>query len=825
MGRNEIARASSSARALSRAGILGRITAPLFERVRIDPEPVERLRRAHAEGVVVHVIRSSRWIDPVFILWLSDALALPAPRWMHDHFASEVDASGAALLESVGAGEPALLFLKRPKTLIQPNESYAEPLVESLITFQRRSDRPVLLFPESLLYHRRASGLRRTVLDAIFGNREAPGRLRELLGFMVGFTEARFHLGAPLNLKELLEREGDAPARVVAKKVRWTLLSHLAREEALRTGTMERPVAKTRALVLKDRDVQVALSSAGSDARARAETILKRMVSDMRHGWVRVLDVVLDRAFSRIFDGIHVDEPGFEAVWAAARRGPVVLVPSHKSHADYLVLSQVFFRRGLSPPFIVAGDNLAIWPIGPMFRRAGAFFIRRKFSGDKLYTAICSAYVKRILRDGAALEFFIEGGRSRTGKLLAPKLGILGMTVDPVLDGSVHDVTFVPVSIGYEQIIEAGAYQHELGGGEKKKEDLGAILSTPKVLRSRYGRVYVDFDVPLSLAAFFAARGSELGAARSGDPVARRALVAELAQRIVRGIDRVTRLTPTGIIATALLGDLGRGVGERELLARADFLIDLAAAAGARSSNALANDRAAALKEALGRLAQLGLVLMLPSPDGDTILRVDERGRRGLDYYKNNVLHFFAPTAKLCLALLETDPNAVDRATAEAHVARLDALLALELPSSMGGDRDAENRRVRELALDARLAVEVDGSLTLSTLKRPLANLLARLLLPFLESLLFIAEALRDPSAETLSEKRFLELSLSQAKKQVMIGRIHCAEAATRPTLENALATIVRRGAASRKGATLSRDLDKLAALTDEIARHVRTIA
>jgi glycerol-3-phosphate O-acyltransferase len=212
LSRNELALPS---KALSRTGILGRAALPLFERVRVDRDALERLTRAHTEGAVVHVIRSSRLVDPMFVLWLCDAVGIPGPIWMHDHFAGRADPEPEALRSAILAGEPTLLFLRRPRTLIQPKGAYAEPLVETLISLQQKLDRPILLFPESLQYHRRASGLRRTLLDAIFGNRESPGRIRELLGFLVGFAEARFHLGAPLNLQELLAREGDAPALVI----------------------------------------------------------------------------------------------------------------------------------------------------------------------------------------------------------------------------------------------------------------------------------------------------------------------------------------------------------------------------------------------------------------------------------------------------------------------------------------------------------------------------------------------------------------------------------------------------------------------------------
>ena len=272
----------------------------------------------------------------------------------------------------------------------------------------------------------------------LFGDRVAPGKLREISGFLLRYGSAYFHVGAPVNLASVLEREGDTPTPIIAKKIRWSMLNHLTREEEIRGGPISRPTERTLELVLKDPAVQKYLPPDQPAERRRGLQIMRRLAADVRYGWIRVLDAIIDRIWNEIYDGINVDQEGLAKVWNAARRGPVVLVPSHKSHVDYLVLSQVFFKDGLMPPHIAAGDNLSFWPLGYIFRRSGAFFIRRSFSGDKLYAALCAAYVRRLLKDGHAVEFFIEGGRSRSGKLLQPKMGLLGMCVDPVLDGAIQ---------------------------------------------------------------------------------------------------------------------------------------------------------------------------------------------------------------------------------------------------------------------------------------------------------------------------------------------------------------------------------------------------
>src|SRR5262245_50351548 len=179
---------------------------------------------------------------------------------------------------------------------------------------------------------------------------------------------------------------------------------------------------------------------------------------------------------------------------------PVVLLPCHRSPFDSLILSSLFHINHLSPPHIAAGINLSFWPMGPLFGGAGAYFIRRSFGDDGVYKAVFRSYLRFLIREGYTQEFFIEGGRSRTGKILTPKLGMLSAIVDAFIDGARRDLYLVPVSIHYGRVVEEQAYSRELGGGEKEKESLSALLRARSVLRQTYGTVSVSFADPISLS-------------------------------------------------------------------------------------------------------------------------------------------------------------------------------------------------------------------------------------------------------------------------------------------------------------------------------------
>ena len=810
-------------------GLLERMLAPLFHRVEVDPEATQRLRDAHARGLVVHTLRTRRRMDPLYIRYALDRLGLPPPGWAHDHFTADAPPDAEGLVAALGDQGSALLFLTRARTLLNPQTAYSQPHIEALVGLQRSSTRPILLVPETVLWTRRAVGLQRTVVDAIFGDRDAPGWVRELAGFLWHYRHSRFHVGVPVDLQAVLEREEGHSDRVIAKKVRWAILHHLTREEQIRTGPMTRSAARTRQMVLKDSALRRFMSQQNDEGgetvhaqERRADHMLQAIAADMRYGWLRVLDALVDVIWHRIYDGIVVDPEGLALVRRAARRGPVVLVPSHKSHVDYLVLSQVFFKDGMMPPHIAAGDNLNFWPMGYIFRRSGAFFIRRSFKGDKLYAQVFAAYVRRLLKEGHALEFFIEGGRSRTGKLLAPRMGMLSMCVDPVFEGAVADVQFIPVSISYEKLVEARSYARELQGGAKRKEDVTALLSSAQVLRSKYGRVYVDFAEPISLRVFAASRGVDVRAEGQapGEPdPARRSLVTQLGHRIVYGINAATRITPTSVAALILLARTRRGLAQGELFDRAARVVDALSAIGARVSPLLHGDRMqVALREALGRFAQDNLLLMTPAPDGETIYQVTDGGRRALDYYKNNIIHLFVPQAIVASAVLVGGGAPVPHDQVQQRARRISRLLKFEF--SFRVDRAfEENFDQAADALVRRRTLEHPeaGPWSVTTVGRPEARELAGLLSVFFEAYRLAAEVLEEISSP-VGEKRYLELALAKGSRQILEGRMLRAEASAQPLMKTALSLLRDLGIIAKSGEIAVADEAARRALVQELS-------
>jgi len=397
----------------------------------------------------------------------------------------------------------------------------------------------------------------------------------------------------------------------------------------------------------------------------KARGMLRDLQAEPDPSTLRVLEILADTIAERVFAGIDVDEEGIERLREAARRGSVVLLPSHKSHVDYLLLHYVLRKHSLSLPLVAAGDNLSFFPLGSLLRRSGAFFIRRNFRGDKLYAIVVDAYVRRLLRDGYAIEFFLEGGRSRTGKLLPPQLGLLNMVVDAALGVDGRSVSFVPVSIGYERMMEETEFLRELSGEAKKGEDLGSLVTAGRALLGSYGRPNVQIGRVFDLADL----RRSLGIPDEPSPAKRRSLVSSLAQLAMDEINRVTAVTPGALVATVLLCHPRRGMPHTELVIRAERLLALVRSLGARTTPKLTDGPDGPLSEpSIREAAEVyvrGGLLRCHSP-GDTLTGVrgasaglsedriwivPEERRIALDIPKNMIVHLFTPRALVAIAL------------------------------------------------------------------------------------------------------------------------------------------------------------------------------
>jgi glycerol-3-phosphate O-acyltransferase len=351
-----------------------------------------------------------------------------------------------------------------------------------------------------------------------------------------------------------------------AKRVRRMLQIEFNRERSVALGPELYEFSAMAADVLASMETKKFIATQSKDP-AKIETEIVRYLSEISSSFnyltALAFERILDIVWTRIFQGIRIRN--FEKVAQISKQGSVVWMPSHRSHLDYMVLSYVLKKRGISLPHIAAGINLNFWPIGMILRRSGAFFLRRSFQGNRVYSHTFSQYVSYLLRNGFPIEFFQEGGRTRIGKLLPPKRGMLNMCVTSLLQNKQENCYFVPIYLGFERVMEDDSYARELMGSKKKKESFFAFLASLKNLFKNYGQVDISFGEPIRFnsawSEFFIENPQygilpELGRLTNEiDPRDRgvQDFVKHLAMRVNTGVNATATASGTAILASILL--------------------------------------------------------------------------------------------------------------------------------------------------------------------------------------------------------------------------------------------------------------------------------
>ncbi|MDI5935587.1 glycerol-3-phosphate 1-O-acyltransferase PlsB [Halomonas kalidii] len=576
---------------------------------------------------------------------------------------------------------PACLALPSPGRRLWRRTSRLEAPFLGLLE-QRRGhpEHEVQLVPVSIFWGR-APGKRFGFWKMLAADSwQFTGRLRRALSVLVNGKNVELHFGAPLKLGDLLDARG---ATLANRKTARLLRVHFRR---LRTRVLGPDLSHRRILiegVSRSPEVcQVIAEQAASEHRSparlqqRARRYGREIASNMAYPVLRFMDGLLKRLWNRLYAGVDVQ--GLERVKALAGDHTLVYVPCHRSHIDYLLLSYVLYRDGLMPPHIAAGRNLDMPLIGPLLRRGGAFFLRRSFRDNRLYAAVFNEYLHRLLSRGHPLEYFIEGGRSRSGRMLAARPGMLAMTLRSYLRSAAGSgqqrLAFVPVYIGYERIIENASYQRELRGGKKRKESPLALLRVLGQLRQPFGRVTVNVGEPLTLAAYL---DREVGDWRQALGEERPAwltpLIPRLGEELCRRINAAAALNPVNLVALVLLATPHHAIEVSLLECQLALLADLQRR---RPGGVHASLPAGTPSDWIDQVVALGMVERRPHPQGDLLLA--DAGQAGLlAWYRNNVMHLFALAGLVAFAFRHQPTHRLE--ALEALLAPCWPILAREL--------------------------------------------------------------------------------------------------------------------------------------------------
>jgi glycerol-3-phosphate O-acyltransferase len=431
---------------------------------------------------------------------------------------------------------------------------------------------------------------------------------------------------------------------------------------------------------------------------------------------------------------------------------------------------------------VLGGANLALWPFSAIGQRNGIVFIRREIKGDPVYRAVLKTYLSSLIADKQNLEWYIEGGRTRTGKLRPPKLGVLSYVMDAFAEDPGKEVLVVPTSVVYDQQHEVSAISMEELGGRKKAESLSWAYDFAKSQSRRLGRAYLRFGEPLSMRDALALTADEDGNLRP------RLAVPKVAFELANRVNVVTPVTPGALVTMALLDNGDRAITIEEGRVVLAPLLAYIARRDLPVTEPLNLDEHGPLRESLQRLETEGVVSVYKGGE-EYVFSIPQEKQHEAAFYRNTIIHFFLARAVAELAALQAaQDHAEDIPEATwAAAKRLKDLLKFEFfwPSTaefaqqIAAETELINPRWREHTYDP--------DLVLAELQSAELLLAHRIIGPFFEAYLVLFDELAAHGDATANEKALVERALAVAKQRYLQRQLHTAESISRDYFRNAL--------------------------------------
>ncbi|MGO9779606.1 MAG: glycerol-3-phosphate 1-O-acyltransferase [Streptosporangiaceae bacterium] len=683
------------------------------------------------------------------------------------------DGTGTVLLTQASTGVEARLIRERiaaaggrdrPQVSLGPPGSPLTGLSESLAA----GDEATRLVPVRVAWlpEEHAGGRAARLADLMPGHdpyHPSERRQRQILSRHPG--RATVLVGEPATVASLRQHwaqttAGEDPDDFAAYVARRATLA-LDRAEYELLGPRYRTPSLVKEEILSSRRFRSGLRKVrrGPDEAAGSPPSLEeagQILDELAAGWSRrLIDIMpaLGRMiFQRGFDPqIDYDESQVERLRAAMQRHPCIFLWSHRSNLDNLVLTAAMQEQGLPPAHVFGGINMAFGPMGAIMRRAGVIFIRRSTGDDPLYKYVLREYVGYVLEKRFNLSWSIEGTRSRTGKMLPPRLGLLSYAADAYLQGRVDDIMLLPVSITFDQLHEIAEYADYARGGQKKPEGFGWLYGFIKAQGAQhYGKIYVRFGEPVSLSAFL---GPPSGATAT-DPAARRLALQKTAFEVAWRINQGMPVTATAAVTTILLAMQGAALTFGQIrLGLADALDYLASRSVPMTASLRALSAPGPVQATLDALVAGGLVTSYA--DGrEPVWLIGPDQQLAATFYRNSLVHFLLDTALCELAVLRAREAGADPVGAFwAEIARLRDLLKFEFYFQ---DRDEHRREVHaemdrhDPVWQERLrAGPIEADALLSQMRPLVSHVIVR---PFVEAYRIVADVLAGDDVPTAAD-------------------------------------------------------------------------
>ncbi|MDE1225516.1 glycerol-3-phosphate 1-O-acyltransferase PlsB [Vibrio aestuarianus] len=631
-------------------------------------------------------------------------------------------------LELNGKSFQRYVFISARPTLVQNDQHIPSDSItlfsELLEMHQFDTELDVQVIPATVLWGRKPGkeGQEKPYLQAMNGLQKAQAVILAGRDCMVRFSPV-------VSIRYMADAHGTDAS--IAHKLARVARIHFSRQKLAASGpnlpnrqALFNRLIKSQAIEQAIEDQAKAQNISIEKARKEAHDIMDEIAADFSYSLVKKGDRILGWLWNRIYQGLNINNAA--TVRRLAQDGhEIVYVPCHRSHMDYLLLSYVLYHEGMVPPHIAAGINLNFFPAGPIFRRGGAFFIRRSFKGNKLYSTIFREYLAELFAKGYSVEYFSEGGRSRTGRLLPAKTGMLAMTIQAMLRGLNRPVTLVPVYIGYEHVMEVSTYAKELRGKRKEKENAGLVLRTIRKLRN-FGQGYVNFGEPIQLNQYLNEQAPEwtqdIDPMGSTKPQWMNPVVNQLATKMMTHINDAAAANALTLCATALLASRQSALSRDNLIKQIDCYLSLLN--NVRYSETCTVPKASA--EELVKHAESLDKFVIETDTMGEIISLDRNQSILMTYYRNNIIHLFAIPSMIAQMLIRQQSLSLDQI--KANVALVYPFLKQELFLSYTQDQldDVVSDYIDELQRQQLVSVNDDGMVTINQAKTQVLMLLGR---------------------------------------------------------------------------------------------------
>lgn len=547
---------------------------------------------------------------------------------------------------------PRSFFFLSSNKAKRKQEEYA-PLLRALVaqSFQDPA-LEVQIVPVTILWGRAPDEAQQSILKLLFADGWSPrGRLRQAFTILMHGRQTMLRFSQPVSLQQLMQqgRERSLAESLSLRKLGRLLRVHFRRQREMAIGPDLSHRRNQIAALLAAPKVVAAISheaatngntaAAFAKARTDAHAYAWEIASDYSYPVILIFARFMRWVWNRIYDGLEVHN--IDSVTQLAAEHAIIYVPCHRSHIDYLLMSYILYQHGLMVPHIAAGANLNIPLVGGILRRSGAFFLRRSFKGNKVYAAVFNEYLHMMISKGYSIEYFVEGGRSRSGRLLKPMPGMLSMTVQSYLRDSRRPLVFVPAYIGYEKLFEGRSYVGELMGKPKRKENLFDLLLTVRELKKNFGKVHVNFGQPVILSEVLqrAHPGWREEVVLDGEkPQWLQQGIEYLMAEIADGINNCACANPVNLLSLALLATPKQAMDETRLAQQLDGYRQLALLQP-YSARTLMTPLSG--QEIIAYCEHLKLLARAPHVLGDIMYFLPEEAVLA-SYARNNILHLYA---------------------------------------------------------------------------------------------------------------------------------------------------------------------------------------